>query len=246
MAVHDFNAQRLYVEADLAEDGALMLPAEQAHYLCNVLRLKPGDEIRVFNGRDGEWLSRIVATGKKRCELEVMSRTRAQEGGPDFGYYFAPLKRARLDYMVQKATELGVARMQPVLTQHTVAERVNTTRARSNVVEAAEQCGILRLPEVLEPVKFGAFLDAYPDGRTLVVCDESAPVASPLAALAGLETGACDVLIGPEGGFAAGERERLLARGNVLAISLGPRIMRADTAGVAALSLLNSVKGDWR
>jgi 16S rRNA (uracil1498-N3)-methyltransferase len=246
MAVHDFNAQRLFVDADLIGGGGTECGPEQAHYLLNVLRLKGGDAIRVFNGRDGEWLCRIGSVGKRRCVLEVLEQTRTQETGPDIGYFFAPLKRARLDYTVQKATELGVARIQPVLTQHTVAERVNTTRMRANVIEAAEQCGILRLPIVGEPMKFAALLDAYPADRALIVCDEAAPVASPLEAMARIDTSACDILIGPEGGFARQERQQLLRQDRVFPISLGPRIMRADTAAVAALSLLNSVKGDWR
>jgi 16S rRNA (uracil1498-N3)-methyltransferase len=246
MAVHDFSAQRLFVAAPLAAGITVVCTPTQAHYLVAVLRLVTGSEILVFNGRDGEWLCAIRKTDKRTCELEVVHQTRAQEGGPDIGYCFAPLKRARLDYMVQKATELGVARLQPVLTQRTVAGRVNCERMRANVIEAAEQCGILRLPEVAEPVKFTAFLAQYPAERRLVMCDEAAPIASPIAALGALEGQACDVLIGPEGGFSDQERTALRGHDQVTAISLGPRIMRADTAAVAALSVLNSVIGDWR
>lgn len=246
MAVNDFNAQRLYIEAPLAAGEAIDASPEQAHYLGNVLRLGVGDEIRLFNGRDGEWLCRIVDAAKKRCRLEALHQTRPQESGPDIRYYFAPLKRARLDYMVQKATELGVARLAPVLTRYTIADRVNTARMRSNVIEAAEQCGILRVPEIAEPVKLTTLIDDWPSDRRLIFCDEAADQASPIAALEPLQGQPCDVLVGPEGGFADFERERLLAHPSVVAISLGPRIMRADTAAIAVLALLNSVIGDWR
>lgn len=246
MAVNDFNAQRLYIEAPLAAAETIDASPEQAHYLGNVLRLGVGDEIRLFNGRDGEWLCRIVDAAKKRCRLEALHQTRPQESGPDIRYYFAPLKRARLDYMVQKATELGVARLAPVLTRYTIADRVNTARMRSNVIEAAEQCGILRVPEIAEPVKLTTLIDNWPSDRRLIFCDEAADQASPIAALEPLQGQACDVLVGPEGGFADFERERLLAHPSVVAISLGPRIMRADTAAIAVLALLNSVIGDWR
>lgn len=246
MAVNDFNAQRLYIEAPLAAGETIDASPEQAHYLGNVLRLGVGDEIRLFNGRDGEWLCRVVDAAKKRCTLEALQQTRPQEGGPDIRYYFAPLKRARLDYMVQKATELGVARLAPVLTRYTIADRVNAARMRSNVIEAAEQCGILRIPEIAGPVKLTTLMDEWPSGRRLIFCDEAAALASPIAALEPLQGQPCDVLVGPEGGFADFERERLLAHPSVVAISLGPRIMRADTAAIAVLALLNSVIGDWR
>lgn len=246
MAVNDFNAQRLYIATPLSAGESIDASPEQAHYLVNVLRLGVGGEIRLFNGRDGEWLCRVVDAAKKRCTLEALHQTRPQEGGPDIRYYFAPLKRARLDYMVQKATELGVARLAPVLTRYTIADRVNTARMRSNVIEAAEQCGILRIPEVAEPVKLMTLMDDWPSDRRLIFCDEAAILASPIAALEPLQGQSCDVLVGPEGGFAAFERERLLAHPSVVAISLGPRIMRADTAAIAVLALLNSVIGDWR
>lgn len=246
MTVHDFNAQRLYVDDPLSAGAVVMCSQAQAHYLVTVLRLGAGDRVRVFNGRDGEWLCAVGKIAKRSCSLEVLHLTRPQEGGPDIGYYFAPLKRARLDYMVQKATELGVARLQPVLTERTVVGRVNGERMRANVIEAAEQCGILRLPMVAEPVKLAAFLAEYPSDRRLVMCDESAPIASPLTALGGLQNQCCDVLVGPEGGFSESERALLHDLDQVVALSLGPRIMRADTAAVAVLALVNSVIGDWR
>jgi 16S rRNA (uracil1498-N3)-methyltransferase len=171
---------------------------------------------------------------------------RAQAGGPDLHYLFAPLKRARLDYMVQKATELGVARLQPVITRHTVAERVNLERMRANVIEAAEQCGVLRVPDVVEPMPLKRALEGREAGRRLVFCDENAPVHDPIKALGGIGPGPLAVLIGPEGGFSEDEREMLCRLPGVVRLALGPRIMRADTAAVAALALANAVLGDWR
>lgn len=246
MAVHDFTAQRLYVDAPLREGERIACAPEQAHYLRDVLRLSEGDEILVFNGRDGEWRARLMVQGKRSAVLEAASLVRAQAGGPDLHYLFAPLKRARLDYMVQKATEMGVARLVPVLTRHTVAERVNLDRMRANAIEAAEQCGILRVPEVAEPVKLPALLTSWDAARRLIFCDEAAEQASPLTALAALAPGPLAVLIGPEGGFSPDEREMIRALPQATAISLGPRVMRADTAAVAALALVNAALGDWR
>lgn len=245
MAVHDFTSQRLFVDAPLAEGAEIACTPEQASYLRSVLRLGEGDEILVFNGRDGEWRARLREAGKRGAILEPASLVRAQAGGPDLHYLFAPLKRARLDYMVQKATEMGAARLVPVITRHTVAERVNTQRMRANVIEAAEQCGILRVPEVAEPVKLPTVLHNWDASRTLIFCDEDADQASPLAALGVLKPGPLAVLIGPEGGFSPDEREMIRKVPQAVAISLGPRIMRADTAAVAALALVNAALGDW-
>lgn len=247
MPIHDFTSQRLFVDAPLAEAAEVALSAEQANYLVNVLRLAEGAGLLVFNGRDGEWRARIASVRKRAVVLALEALTRPQSGGPDVSYLFAPLKRSRLDYMVQKATEMGVARLQPVLTRRTIAERVNIERMRANVVEAAEQCGVLRVPEVLQPARLDAVLTGWDAARRLVVCDEDAEVASPLAALAPLEPGTpLAVLIGPEGGFAPEERQALLAHPCVTRLSLGPRIMRADTAAVAVLALVNAALGDWR
>lgn len=246
MAVHDFTSQRLFVDHALGVGETVVCAPEQASYLRSVLRLSEGDEILIFNGRDGEWRARLSEAGKRGAALVAQERVRAQTGGPDLHYLFAPLKRARLDYMVQKATEMGVARLTPVLTRHTVAERVNLDRMRANVIEAAEQCGILRVPEVDEPVKLATALETWPPERRLVFCDEGAEQASPLAALAALPPGPLAVLIGPEGGFSPDERAMIRARPETVALSLGPRIMRADTAAVAALALVNAALGDWR
>jgi 16S rRNA (uracil1498-N3)-methyltransferase len=244
--LYDFRAQRLYVTDDLADGVTVALTREQANYLVNVLRLGDGGTVHVFNGRDGEWRARVVRQGRRDVTLDLGERLRAQVGGPDLHYLFAPLKRARLDYMVQKATEMGSARLQPVLTQHTVAERVNLGRMRANVIEAAEQCGILRVPDVAEPMPLKRTLETWDSGRRLVFCDEDAPVQDPIKALREVEPGPLAVLIGPEGGFSEDEREALRRHPSVVRLALGPRIMRADTAAVAALALVNAVLGDWR
>lgn len=237
---------RLFVEAPLFEGAAIACTPDQANYLVNVLRLGAGAEILVFNGRDGEWRAQIAEAAKKRCTLTCRASTRAQIDGPDVHYIFAPLKHARLDYMVQKATELGVAHLQPVLTRRTIAARVNLDRMRANAVEAAEQCGVLRVPSVGEPVKLDALLAGWDAGRRLIFCDEGADMASPVAALSEITPGPLAVVIGPEGGFDASERSLLRGKPYTTAISLGPRIMRADTAAVAALALVNATLGDWR
>jgi 16S rRNA (uracil1498-N3)-methyltransferase len=209
--------------------------------------LRPGDGVLVFNGSDGEWLGRLDSAGKRGLALQLETQTRPQTGGNDLHYLFAPLKRARLDYMVQKAVEMGVARLAPVMTRHTQAERVNAERMRANAIEAAEQCGILRLPEIAAPVALADALAALAPERLLVFCDEDAPIADPVAALAVASgASAVAVLVGPEGGFAVDEREMLLARPNIVRLALGPRILRADTAAVAALALVQTVLGDWR
>ena len=238
--------QRLFVKSKLAPSADVELDAGQAHYLGNVLRLREGDEILLFNGKDGEWSASLGAIGKKQARALVSHQTRPQEPGPDLHYLFAPLKRARLDYMVQKATELGASMLRPVLTRRTVAERVKVDRLIANAVEAAEQCGILRVPEVEAPEPLVKVLSDWDAGRPLVFADEAAPSASPLESLAALAPGPLAVLIGPEGGFDPEERSLLLAKPFVHPISLGPRVMRADTAAVAALALVNASLGDWR
>ncbi|KAB2941799.1 MAG: 16S rRNA (uracil(1498)-N(3))-methyltransferase [Hyphomicrobium sp.] len=246
MGSDNLHDVRLFVDAPLEAGAAVACTPEQANYLVNVLRLGAGAEILVFNGRDGEWRARLVETGKRRCALRSLTPTRPQQNGPDLHYVFAPLKHARLDYMVQKATELGVAHLQPVLTRRTVAARVNLERMRANAIEAAEQCGVLRVPTVGEPMKLEMLLARWEPQRRLIFCDEAAEVASPLAALATIKAGPVAVLIGPEGGFDPAERTSLREKPYASAISLGPRVMRADTAAVAALALVNAALGDWR
>jgi 16S rRNA (uracil1498-N3)-methyltransferase len=238
--------QRLFVKPQLIAQAEIALEPPQAHYLINVLRCKTGDEVLLFNGRDGEWRGVLSAATKKRVAVVIEERTRPQSDGPDLHYLFAPLKRARVDYMAQKATEMGASLLQPVLTRRTMAERVNTSRLFANAVEAAEQCGILRVPDVAAPEKLPRLLERWDETRLLVFADESASVSSPLAALERERERPLAVLIGPEGGFEADERALLLEQPYVLPISLGPRVMRADTAAVAALALVNAVLGDWR
>lgn len=249
MASYDFNAPRLLVDAPLAAGGDVPLDKAQSNYLGNVLRLGAGDAVLVFNGRDGEWRATIAAAGKKALMLRPDEMVRPQPPSADLHYLFAPLKHARLDYMVQKAVEMGASRLAPVITRRTQATRVNLERMRANAVEAAEQCGILSLPEVVEDMRLPEALAALAPERLLVFCDEAAEVAGPLGALAAVQAMPAPplaVLIGPEGGFDPQERALLLARPNVLRLSLGPRILRADTAAVAALALVQSVLGDWR
>jgi 16S rRNA (uracil1498-N3)-methyltransferase len=246
MSRYDFSAQRLHVEADLAEGAAVECTPAQANYLRNVLRLKAGDAVLVFNGRHGEWRAELAGSGRRALLLSVGRQMRPQEGGPDIDYLFAPLKRARLDYMVEKATEMGVARLRPVITRRTVAERVNLERMRAHGIEAAEQCGILRLPQVRPPEPLERVIAGWDAARPLVLCDEDVEETCPFTALARIPPGPVAVLVGPEGGFDPAERELLSTQPFVTRISLGPRILRADTAAVAALALVNAVLGDWR
>jgi len=242
----DFRAPRLFVDAALSPGEAIALERNQSNYLGNVLRLSAGESILVFNGRDGEWQAEIA--GRKRPDsLTIVARTRPQDRLPDIGYVFAPLKHARLDYMVQKAVEMCASRLQPVLTRFTQVSRVNSERMRANVIEAAEQCGILSLAEVAEPIPLDRFLSQREAKRLLVFCDEAAEVADPMQALQQRLTApdGVDILIGPEGGFAEQERALLLRQPTILRLALGPRILRADTAGVAALALVQAALGDW-
>ena len=243
----DFRKPRLFVDAALAPGQTVVLERGQSNYLGNVLRLAAGETILVFNGRDGEWQASIA--GRKRPDsLTIDAQTREQDRLPDLTYVFAPLKHARLDYMVQKAVEMGASRLQPVLTRFTQVSRVNGERMRANVIEAAEQCGILAIAEVAEPMALDRYLSGRDGQRLLVFCDEAADAADPLPALQSelpAAAGGIDVLIGPEGGFAEEERTILLQQQRILRLSLGPRILRADTAAVAALALVQAVLGDW-
>jgi len=207
--------------------------------------------VLVFNGRDGEWRATLADHGKRALSLALGEQTRTQTSPLDLHYLFAPLKHARLDYMVQKAVELGASRLQPVLTRHTQVARVNLERMQANAIEAAEQCGILTLPKIAAPISLESMLAQRKPERLLVFCDEDAEVKDPLAALAaarppGGTAAPLAVLIGPEGGFTEDERAALLRAPNLVRLALGPRILRADTAAVAALALVGAVLGDWR
>ena len=246
MSRYDFAAQRLFVDAPLAQGARVPLSREQANYLLNVLRLCAGDSVIIFNGQDGEWRAVVADTGRKAASLDIADMLRAQEAGPDVDYVFAPLKHARLDYMVQKAVEMGASRLRPALTRRTQAHRVNLERMRANVIEAAEQCGVLAIAQIEEPQPLEKLLAEWPQDRLLVFCDEDALVADPVAALRERAQPGTPVavLIGPEGGFDPAERAMLMGMKQTLAISLGPRILRADTAAVAALALVNTALGE--
>lgn len=252
MPRYDFSAQRVFVEERL-EAGARLAPSrDRLNYLLNVLRLREGDGVLLFNGRDGEWKAALEDVSRRKATLVAHVRTREQDRPFDLEFCFAPLKRARLDYMAQKVTEMGVARLLPVVTHRTQAQRVNLARLRANAVEAAEQCGILSVPQVGEETDLRKFLERLAPARLLVFCDEDAETEDPVAALraasarsSGSVVGV-SLLIGPEGGFDDAERSAILRLANVVRLSLGPRILRADTAAVAALALIQAVIGDWR
>ncbi len=235
---------RIHLSEKLAPAREIELEREQGHYLTGVLRLAPGDPVHAFNASDGEWLCYLATVSKKHVSLRCERKVSDVRQPPDVDYVFAPLKHARLDYVVQKATELGVRRLRPVITHRTIAERVNLARMKANVIEAAEQCNLVFVPEVAEPEKLEKLLATWDPARALVYCDETAAIANPLEALKRLKTPAA-VLIGPEGGFTDDEKRLLKSLPFVTAISLGPRIMRADTAAVAALTLIQAVLGDW-
>ena len=260
MPKYDFRVPRLFVDADLAAGKTLALDRDQANYLINVMRLERGAEILLFNGRDGEWRARLAGSGKRSLAAEAREQARPQPQAGDLHFLFAPLKHARLDYLVQKAVELGASRLQPVLTRHTQVARINLDRMRANTIEAAQQCGVLNLPEIAKPLTFDVLMTVADPDRLLIFCDEDSEVKDPAAALAKARSGPSAllpagsagsplplaVLIGPEGGFAEEERATLLKRANVVRLALGPRILRADTAAVAALALVQAVLGDWR
>ncbi len=237
---------RLHVPLPLVGGERVELAPPQAHYLKNVLRLRRGDVVRLFNGQDGEWLCTLLELRKSGAVALCGERLAAPTPPPDIDYLFAPLKAARLDYIAQKATEMGARRIRPVITERTVVRKVKLERLRANAVEAAEQCNLVFVPRVLEPVGLERLLAEWDATRRIVHCDEAAPVADPLAALARIEPGPLAVLIGPEGGFSPRERQMLRGLDCAHAVRLGPRVMRADTAGVAALALVQAVLGDWR
>jgi 16S rRNA (uracil1498-N3)-methyltransferase len=246
MARTDFRTPRLYVAQDLVAGAEIRLEPSQANYLVNVLRLGAGARVLLFNGRDGEFASSLAANSRKGASLVVGARTRPQEAAPDVEYLFAPLKHARLDYMAQKAVEMGARALRPVLTRHTQVARVNLDRLRANAIEACEQCGVIWIPEIAPVEPLGEALRRWPAERLLVFCDEEADEISPLDALASARAeGGVSLLIGPEGGFADDERAPILSLPRVVRLSLGPRILRADTAAVAALAIIQATVGDW-
>lgn len=240
----NYRLQRLYVPVDLGPGIVLDVSPDQAHYLRNVLRIAEGAELLVFNGRHGEWLARAKLSGKKGVLLELIEETRAQPATPDLHYCFAPLKVGRLDYVVQKAVEMGASVLQPVLTQHTQG-KISVEKIAANAIEAAEQCGVLAVPDAREAVKLDRLLAGWEQDRRLIFCDEDASTNNPLPALQGIKQRKLALLVGPEGGFSDAERQQLRALPFVTAIPLGPRILRADTAAVAALAVIQATIGDW-
>ncbi|MDE1159629.1 MAG: 16S rRNA (uracil(1498)-N(3))-methyltransferase [Neorhizobium sp.] len=242
----NFRMQRLFVDVPLVQGVAHEVSAEQFNYLANVLRLEDGAEILTFNGRDGEWRTRLAFPTRKKINLEPVEQTRPQPAPCDLHYLFAPLKVGRLDYLVQKAVEMGAGTLQPVMTQHVQGKITNLDKVKANVIEAAEQCGILAVPDVAAPAKLSDLLDTWPGDRRILFCDEGDEGQNPLPILAKVTERKLALLVGPEGGFSEEERQRLRSLSFVTAIPLGPRILRADTAAVAALAVIQAAIGDWR
>lgn len=240
----NYRMQRLFVPDDLSAGAEIEPDPQQGHYLVNVLRMAEGAELLLFNGRDGEWSAAISSRKKGSVRLKVLVRQRPQPPLPDLVYCFAPLKVGRLDYLVQKAVEMGAGVLQPVVTQHTQG-KITTGRMRANAIEAAEQCGVLAVPEVREPQKFDRLLAGWDKGRRLIFCDEDSSTNNPLPALQAIAEKKLGLLVGPEGGFSEDERRTLRALPFVTAVPLGPRILRADTAAVAALAVIQATAGDW-
>jgi len=237
---------RLFVAADLGPEVEFPLDRDQAHYLFSVMRLGAGERVSVFNGRDGEWQAEVTEAGKRGGALRALARSAPQTEPPDLWLLFAPLKKARTDFVAEKAAEMGCRRLVPVFTRYTNAERVNVERLRAHAVEAAEQCGLVSLPEVAEPQPLAQVLAGWPTGRRLMFCDETGAGRDAAAALSAAGVGPWAVLIGPEGGFSEAEAARLRDMEETVTVSLGPRVLRADTAAVAALALWQAALGDWR
>lgn len=233
---------RLFVGTALVRGARVELDAAQANYLGNVLRLKLGGQLLLFDGKSGEWLAEIVVAGKKRITLSVVEPTRAQESVPDLWLAFAPVKKGRVDWLVEKAVELGVARLLPVITQRTIVDKLNLERMRAHIIEAAEQCGRTSLAVIVEPVKLDAFLQDRDPARTLYFADEAGGDAAGPA----FEPGPAVILVGPEGGFTPDEAKTVRGSSNAMPISLGPRILRAETAALAAVATWMAAVGDWR
>ena len=234
---------RLYVEYDLVANEIIRLGASQVHYLINVLRLMTGDQVALFNGRDGEWLARIEKIGKRQAFLKITEQSRKQTPEADVWLLFSPVKRAPMDYLIQKATELGVSALLPTTTQRTTLDRLNFNRLGSIAIEAAEQCRRLTIPELRTAHSLNQILASWPSDRLLIFCDE-AGAPSPKTALAKIKSGPSAILIGPEGGFDPMEREMLRRKSFVIPMCLGPRILRTETAAVAALSIWQALAGD--
>lgn len=241
----NFRMQRLFVEHPLGKGEVVEANADQFNYLANVLRMTEGAEILVFNGRDGEWRASLSFPSRKRILVTPVEQTQPQPKPSDLHYLFAPLKTGRMDYLVQKAVEMGAGLLRPVMTQHVQGKITNLDKLRANVIEAAEQCGILGIPQVAEPAKLSDLLDRWPKERRIIYCDEGDAGQNPLPLLSQVRERRLALLVGPEGGFSEEERTRLRSLDFVTAIPLGPRILRADTAAVAAMAVIQAAIGDW-
>lgn len=235
------STPRLFVDQPLGEGMALTLDSAQSNYLANVMRLKPGDPVRLFDDRTGEWLAEVRDAARRTVTLHINSRLRAREAVPDLWLLFAPIKKGRIDWLVEKATELGVARLQPVVTRRTIVDRPKIERLRAHMIEAAEQCDRTALPALADPVTLDALLRDWDAGRALLFADENG--GAPLGQSAA--PGPAAILIGPEGGFTIEERAAIRATAGVAPISLGPRILRAETAAAAAIAVWMAMAGDW-
>ena len=241
----NFRMQRLFIDAPLSKGAVYEASKEQYNYLVNVLRFEEGQAMLVFNGRDGEWKAELSFPTRKRLMLTATEQARPQPVPCDLHYLFAPLKVGRLDYLVQKAVEMGAGLLQPVMTQHVQGKLGSLDRVRANVIEAAEQCGVLGIPEVAEPRKLIDLLENWPQDRRIIFCDEGDAGQNPLPILSRIKETKHALLIGPEGGFSDEERRLLRSLDFVTAIPLGPRILRADTAAVAAMAIVQATVGDW-
>lgn len=242
----NYRLQRLFVEADLGPNAEIEADKNQFHYLAHVLRAAEGTELLAFNGRDGEWLMRLTFPTRKKITLKAVEQTRPQPAASDLHYLFAPLKTGRMDYMVQKAVEMGAGIIQPVMTRHVQGKPGKSERLAANIIEAAEQCGVLSVPELRESARLEELLENWEPDRQLIFCDEGAETQNPLAALETVKAARLALIVGPEGGFSDEERSLLRGLSFVTAIPLGPRILRADTAAVAALAVIQATIGDWR
>lgn len=234
---------RLFVDHPLGEGQTVPLDRDQAHYLFGVMRRSAGDAVLLFNGRDGEWLATVAEAGKRAGSLLCVSQSGPQRMPPDVWLLFSPIKKARTDFIVEKAAEMGAARILPIQADFTNSERIRQDRLQAHAVEAAEQCGGTYVPEVCNLQKLDRLLSDWPDDRQLMFCDEA--LAGEATSLSGASGGKWAILIGPEGGFSPSERDRLRALPFAHPISLGPRILRADTAAVAAMTLWQMALGDW-
>ncbi|MBP1850499.1 16S rRNA (uracil(1498)-N(3))-methyltransferase [Rhizobium halophytocola] len=242
----NYRMQRLHVAAGLSAGVPVDATPEQFNYLANVLRYEEGTEVLLFNGRDGEWKASVTFPSRKKIRLDVSEQTRPQPAPLDLQFLFAPLKVGRMDYLLQKAVEMGAGVLQPVMTQHVQGKITNLDRLQANALEAAEQCGILDIPDVKPPVKLKDLLESWSPERHIIYCDEDSDTQNPVPKLLAIGESRLAVLVGPEGGFSDDERNMLRALPYVTAIPLGPRILRADTAAVAALAVVQATIGDWR